>query len=118
MTPNVIKKYEATTFIATLENLKKLKYEAQNTNKNRAQAIYYRIEGYIRALEDCGIITKKEGAELWSYYAITPSEEKQKKMKEHFKDLVKLQEKIAQKAADAEAKAATEEIKKHLNSEK
>ena len=39
-------------------------------------------------------------------------------MKEHFKDLVKLQEKIVQKAADAEAKAATEEIKKYLDSEK
>lgn len=81
MKPKVIKKYEGTPFITALECFRELKHEYEKsdcqTHKLKATAIYYRIVGYTRALLDCEIVTEKEYNDLFAYYALMPSEEKE-----------------------------------------
>ena len=97
MTPNVVEKYSGEPFITTLEILRELMCECENDGAPnsilKSRAIYYRIAGYTQALSDCRAVTKKESEDLFVYYALTPSYEKQQKIKKHFQDLFKSQEK-------------------------
>lgn len=100
--------------LETLKIWREFKHQYEDSDKPndklKATAIYYRIVGYTQALKDCGIVTEKEYQKLFADYALTPSNVKQK-TKEHFKNLVKMREKIGQIAADKEATTFTEALK-------
>ena len=86
------------------------------SESNRRQCPEYLLELMKYKLENEGFIREKEYVRIPQ--KALDAERDPEKAKAHIKKLIKMQEKIARKAADAEANAMTLEIKKHFDENK